>query len=321
MNNNKANVAPSFFVGIDAGGTKCKAALYNPDGSCIAESVAGPANVFSDYNEAMHNIEAALAELIVSANENDSKQLTTPIKMNQISVCAACAGAETLTNTNNSSPYLSQLHSFQLIGDLEAACLGANQGDECVVIIAGTGSTVGYLEGVNKYSSDASIPQYQMTRYGGHGLMLGDHASGADIGLRAVKTLLKGLDGLHSDELFISEMLDFMQIDKRENVAPILVNRWSKSTPAEFGGLARLVSDLSEQGSKTASELIAEGRQYLLDLLLANKLSDKPLFLIGGLSDIYRDALERELGVKISSPSQSPEYGAYLWAKGTPRLL
>jgi hypothetical protein len=82
-----------------------------------------------------------------------------------------------------------------------------------------------------------------------------------------------------------------------------------------------LVSDLSEQGSKTASELIAEGRQYLLDLLLANKLSDKPLFLIGGLSDIYRDALERELGVKISSPSQSPEYGAYLWAKGTPRLL
>ena len=35
-----------WIIGVDGGGTKCKASLFDENGSVIATSETGPANVF-----------------------------------------------------------------------------------------------------------------------------------------------------------------------------------------------------------------------------------------------------------------------------------
>lgn len=45
-----------YLIGIDGGGTSCRAAVAAPDGRIIARAEAGPANILSDPDRALENI-------------------------------------------------------------------------------------------------------------------------------------------------------------------------------------------------------------------------------------------------------------------------
>jgi glucosamine kinase len=156
-----------YFIGIDAGGTHSRASLYDNEGNSIGTGKAGGANVFSDFAAAMQQIDLAI-DLAINASN-------IPIdKKAQLSL------------STWDSPYK---HVF-MTSDLHASCAAANNGQDCVILITGTGSAIAHYQNA------------QVTQYGGHGFIHGDEASGAWLGLSAVQLLLKSNDNLIHDEQF-----------------------------------------------------------------------------------------------------------------------
>ncbi|MFD2814147.1 BadF/BadG/BcrA/BcrD ATPase family protein [Paracoccus aerius] len=54
----------AFFLGIDGGGTGCRAAMADADGRIIGQGRGGPANINTDVEGAAVNILAATAEAL-----------------------------------------------------------------------------------------------------------------------------------------------------------------------------------------------------------------------------------------------------------------
>jgi glucosamine kinase len=281
-----------FFVGIDAGGTHCRACLYNRDGAELANSTSGPANVFSDFDSAIANIHLAINLLL--------EQTDRKVDTSHLFVCVGSAGAQVESVQQSFKKLPHPYASFSLISDLHAACIGANEGSDCSLIIVGTGSSL------------ASYENQQVTQFGGHGLFLGDEASGAYIGLAAIKMTLRHIDGLNADRIFLDAMLSLLSCSEAKQV----VEHWTRRPAADYAALLPGVKQLAERGNKTAQALIEAGQNYLQEIIVSNSLHMKaPLYMVGGLSDIYKSALEKALNVSITSPQHSPEFGAFLYAK------
>ena len=79
-----------FFIGIDGGGTRCRARLEDVDGNVLGEGVSGPANIMRDSDLAKASIVDAINIAISNAgNANTSEQ----ISLSQCVVGAGLAGA------------------------------------------------------------------------------------------------------------------------------------------------------------------------------------------------------------------------------------
>ena len=50
---------PEHFIGIDGGGTSCRAAVATADGVVLGTAKAGPANILTDLDGALANIVGA----------------------------------------------------------------------------------------------------------------------------------------------------------------------------------------------------------------------------------------------------------------------
>jgi glucosamine kinase len=281
-----------FYVGIDAGGTHCRACLYNSEGNELGNSMSGPANVFSDFDSAIANIRLSINRVLALTDKN--------IQTADLHICVGSAGAQ-VKGVQQSFGELSHPYaSFSLISDLHAACIGANAGSDCSLVIVGTGSSL------------ASFENQQVKQYGGHGLFLGDEASGAYIGLSAIKSTLRYFDGLHNDKAFSDAILTTLSCTKPKQI----VEHWTRRPAADYAALLPVVRRLAEEGNKSAQDLITAGLNYLRDVIIGNGLHTKaPLYMLGGLSNMYKGALEVALGINIASPQLSPEYGAFLYTK------
>lgn len=281
-----------FYVGIDAGGTQCRACLYNYKGTEIAHSISGPANVFSDFDTAIANINLSIERVL--------EQASRKIHPTNLHICVGSAGAQVDGVQQSFSELSHNYASFFLISDLHAACIGANGGSDCSLIIVGTGSSL------------ASYENQNVKQFGGHGLFLGDEASGAFIGLTAIKSTLQYFDGLHNDKVFSDAISAAISCSEAKQI----VEHWTRKPAAEYAALLPVVKGLADDGNETALELIAAGLSYLQTVIVGNALHKKaPLYMLGGLSDMYIDDLEKNLQVNIDAPKYSPEYGAFLYAK------
>ena len=57
-----------LYLGIDGGGSKCRAVIYCPEQGVIAEAVSGPANVLRGADNAITNIVKATDDALISAS-------------------------------------------------------------------------------------------------------------------------------------------------------------------------------------------------------------------------------------------------------------
>ena len=68
-NNIKNN---QLFVGIDGGGTKCKAIIVNRCNDIVGPGVAGPGNPLHGFNQATHSIEQSARLALQDAGLKDT---------------------------------------------------------------------------------------------------------------------------------------------------------------------------------------------------------------------------------------------------------
>lgn len=282
-----------LYLGIDGGGSKCRAVLYSEQDGVIGDAISGPANALRGVDIARQHIVEATDAALAQAG-------LTPNYKSQLIAGIGLAGLNLESCMNEMKLWDAPFKETYYTTDLHIACIGAHGGRDGAVIIIGTGSS-------------ALVSQNdELFEMGGHGFPVGDAGSGAWLGFKAIELTLQVMEGLHSESPMTKEIAEFYQVTKAIELAQTV----SKFSPTDFGKLAPIIVKHSQQGDNHALTIMKAGAAYLSQL--ANKLLEKrdlELSLIGGLSPLIQSHLDAAIVSKIKPAEQPPEIGAVLFAK------
>ena len=287
------NLTYSYFLGVDGGGSKCKARLEDAVGNVLGEYTSGPANPMRDYDLAIHSIQTAIDGVYSVAKLSLEQAAKTSATMGLAGLNIPCC----LAKMNNwKHPFASML----LTTDLHIACMGAHGKPKGAIVIIGTGSSGIVCKGE------------QQIEYGGHGFTLGDKGSGAWFGAQAIRYSLETIGGVRTPTAFTEKL--FKSLDNPS--AYDIVERFANASPAEFAHLSPLVFESAESNDPIAVEIVEQGALYI-EQMCTQILLEKPkgLSLIGGLSHVLLPWLSADLQAKLNPPLDSPEVGAILIAR------
>lgn len=123
----------NFYCGVDGGGTSCRARITDKQGKRLGEAKTGSANILLGNDIAWASINQAISEA--------AGQAGIPVsQFDQIAVGLALAGAEQRSAWHE---FMKQPHVYghvTLNTDAYGALMGAFNGDDGAILIAGTGS-------------------------------------------------------------------------------------------------------------------------------------------------------------------------------------
>jgi glucosamine kinase len=246
----------TLFLGIDGGGTGCRAAVADGAGHILARAEAGPANIASDLTGAARNILAAAAQAARDAGA----------RLEEMSAGLGLAGA----NAAGAPAALGAQLPFarqRIVTDGVTAVMGALGEADGIVAALGTGSVFGLQLG-------GAVRQI-----GGRGLALGDEGSGAWIGRAILSRALRAVDGLAPMTPLLAALVEEMGGDDRV-VAFSLTAR-----PADYAALAPRIltsDDPAAQAVMAAAE--ADVAQAIGALQQTPAL---PVVFLGGLGPAF----------------------------------
>ncbi len=250
-----------LFIGVDGGGTGCRARIEDSAGAVLGTGIAGPAAVRLGLDRSL----AAVATACRAARDEAglSEGMLTEID--------AGVGLAGIGRKGVLEELLRRPHPFRsvvYVNDAQIACLGAHAGRDGGIVIVGTGS-VGYaLVGGTEY------------RVGGFGFPISDEGSGADLGLQAIRVALRTTDGRALPTAFTREVMARFGDDPFEAVA------WmDRASATDYATFAPLVMRYADGGDSTARRIIRESAEHVDELV--RKLVEHGavrVALLGGLA-------------------------------------
>lgn len=249
-----------FFLGVDGGGTGCRARLVNAQGAIVGEGQAGPAALRLGADQAWNAISGAVQNAISAA------RLQLPLNM--IHAGIAVAGTSHISHLHGLTEKARAFAQVRIVSDGYAACLGAHGGADGGVVSAGTGSIAVAISGGKE------------TRLGGYGLPVSDEGSGSHIGVQAVSHMLKVLDGRAPRSEFSLQWL------RRFDMQLSAVMAWiGQAHATDYAALAPFVLACADQGDAAAAAIADAAGAALSDLIISlNNRGVKRIALIGGLA-------------------------------------
>ncbi|RUO63209.1 BadF/BadG/BcrA/BcrD ATPase family protein [Pseudidiomarina insulisalsae] len=282
--------AGTLYAGIDGGGTKCRAELYNADGKLLGAGIAGAANIARDSEIAKRSILDAVTAAVSEAQ-------LPPESLGQIRACGGFAGANLPSAANIMRQWQHPFQSFDFSSDLHTALYGAHNGENGAVLVIGTGSCA------------AALVSGQLQQFGGHGFLLGDKGSGAWLGKQAVIHTLEAIDGIQQHGALAAAVQAHYQCHS----ATALVDKLNQAHPGVFGELCPLILQLANDGEASARALVAEGSTYLSAIARkALQNSGGKLVLTGGVAGALQRWLDTDIREQLSTSHYGPEWGAIM---------
>jgi len=280
-------MADTLFIGIDGGGTHCRARIRDRAGCLLGEGIGGPANLRLGPEVAMASIVAAAkaAAQAGGLHEGDLARAAVGLGM---------AGA--IDDARNGQ-LLSQPHPFPRVAidtDAYIAWLGAFAGGDGAILIIGTGS------------AGLAVVKGQRFNVGGWGNVISDDGSGNEIGKHAIRRALWAHDGMVPMTSLAKTILD-----RFDHQPPKIVAWADQARPTDFAQLAPLVLDHAGQGDALGVAVIeaaAEGAARIADRLL--DAGAPGLSLLGGLAEPLRRWLPPRLQEKLVVPQGDAMEGA-----------
>lgn len=271
------NGSDRILVGLDGGGTGCRARLVTPDGRQV-EAQGGPANV-SDFDAALVAISATLRDLFASAGTDQGKLATGALHLG----LAGVTGPAMAERVRSALAQVIPVGHITVSGDQTTTIAGALGAGDGAVAGIGTGSFVGrQSRGV-------------ITSLGGHGFLLGDQASGAWLGKRVLQELLLAADAIGSHSNLTRTLFDEHGGDRARIIAFAIAAR-----PADFAALAPRVVAAASDGDSIAAGLMREGAGYIGAAFAALGTADSdPICLTGGLGPQYRNWLPQDIAARV----------------------
>ncbi|TPN35830.1 N-acetylglucosamine kinase [Mesorhizobium sp. B1-1-6] len=275
-----------FVLGIDGGGTSCRAALAMADGTVLGRAKSGAANIRTDLTGARSNIVEAARQAFVAAGQDSDLIPQTPAIL-------GLAGA-------NVGTYRQQLEAIlpfstsRVETDAEIALEGAVGSGDGAMAILGTGTA--YM--ARKNGKSRAI--------GGWGFQVGDQGSGARIGRDLLEQTLLAHDGVRARTPLTDSMMAVFR-DNPEDVVEFTTN----AKPGDFGGFAPKVFEHAEKGDAVANWILDKAVADVEASLRALELADDaPLCLLGGLAPLYAPRLSARYRALLREPLDDALGGA-----------
>lgn len=291
---------PSYFLGIDGGGTKTSFMLTDIDGNTLKKLTSGACNPVST------GLDTAIAIL-----EDGIRTVCGGIPFGKVSVFAGIAGCSV---GKNREIILSALQKFRFSkvdvnNDAENTISAGLKGKDGIIAILGTGSVIFAVSNGKRY------------RIGGYGHILGDCFSGSEFGKICLKSVFYHIDGSGPYTVMTEKVKDVLNGD-----IPHELSKLYSQDKAYMASFASVFFEACAEGDKLALEALEDSINMLAGQITAalRYFGDKdrvPVVLSGGIthySDIFLNQLKNKITDKrlksIEILDADPVTGAVLLA-------
>ncbi|HEX4183218.1 MAG TPA: BadF/BadG/BcrA/BcrD ATPase family protein [Caulobacteraceae bacterium] len=288
-----------LLLGVDAGGTRCRARVADASGRILGEGQGPAANVLTDPAGSWSSIEQAMSVALRTAG------LATSSRADMVSVLGL-AGLDPARPEAPADWPLSAFRACLVETDAYIAQQGAFGGGDGAILIVGTGAVGLLVRGGERVS------------IGGYGAAVSDEGSGAWIGREAVRRALWAFDGRLPRSRVAARIL-------AEVGEPPAAQAWANSArPADYAALTSVVFSAADEGDRQAADILDEAAGHLDQILIC--LADagaREVCLMGGLAKALRPRLETKApetkALEIIEPHGAALDGALLLARSLAR--
>lgn len=282
-----------LFLGVDGGGTGCRARLCDAAGTRLGEAKGGPANIRLGLAQAFTSVRDATLACLAQAQ-------LTPDDLPRITACLALAGATEPAELAAARQQGQAFGKVILTADAHAACVGAHNGADGGVIVIGTGC-IGW-----------AVLRGRQHRVGGWGPQVSDEGSGAWIGCEVLRRVLAAHDG----RIAWTELLRAVFAHHERD--PHAIVHWAAhASPRDFATLAPVVTDHASRDDAAAVEILRLAAAHV-DAIARRlfELGVQRLALTGGLAAHIESLLSAATAQRLVVPLGDPLEGALLLARG-----
>ncbi|GGE69692.1 N-acetylglucosamine kinase [Priestia taiwanensis] len=227
-----------FIIGVDAGGTKTEAVVYDEQGNVVKQAITGFGNLLVHFDEAMSNLTKAIDTCTEGLSMADCAGIYLGV-----------AGIESgnlrqIVDETLSAKYGVYVESMNDAFIAHAALL---QGDNGVLTIAGTGSiALAMKDGVAATA-------------GGWGHLLGDEGSGYWISVAAFKAMIADEDEGKPVSSLSKKILDELGVSKVGDIIGFIYNE-PKASIAKF---VPIVVEEAKLGNEIAIRVLTQAGEDL----------------------------------------------------------
>ncbi|MBC9247974.1 ATPase [Paracoccus sp. 11-3] len=257
----------TFLLGIDGGGTGCRAALVATDGTILGRGTGGPANINTNVEAAARNIMAATAQALQTSGA-DPREL----------IAALGLAGGTITAATKRLAALLPFARIQIVNDAITATRGALGTQDGILAALGTGSVF------------AVQCAGEVRQVGGRGFLLGDEGSGAVLGRQLLSDAMRAADGFAP----MTPLLEAVLAD--HGGIEGIISFGNHASPADFAAYApRVVGSDDPAACKIFDNAVKEVRHILTVLQNGQNL---PVVFVGGLGPSYAARLQGAWSIK-----------------------
>jgi glucosamine kinase len=250
-----------LFIGVDGGGTGCRARIEDAEGCLLGTGISGPAALRIGFDRALAEVKKACCAAIEEAG----------LDSNALSSVHAAVGLAGVGRKGALDQLMQQPHPFRSViyaHDATIACIGAHGARDGGIVIVGTGSVGFALVGGREF------------RIGGYGFPISDEGSGADLGLQAIRLALRAYD-----ERAVGASLT-REVMMRFNNDPFDAVAWmDRATATDYASFAPLVIRHADAGDPVARRIVRDAAEQIDELVRRLSECGAPqVALLGGLS-------------------------------------
>jgi glucosamine kinase len=281
-----------LFIGIDGGGTNCRARLRAGDGALMGEGVGGAANIRLDPDLVWTSILTACREALAGAGLPESE-----LGRVRLGLGAAGAGQRSAVERLLSRP--NPFADVSVETDAHVAWLGAFNGNDGAILIVGTGSC-GY-----------GMARGQRLYIGGWGYEISDEGSGAALGRELLRRAIWAYDGRIERTPLADAVLARFRGDPE-----VMIDWVGQARPSDYGSFAPLILDHAARRDSLGIALVKNAAADVA--AIATRLLDlgaPSLCLFGGLSAPLLPWLPPPLQECVRAPQSDAMDGAILLAR------
>ena len=230
----------NIYLGVDGGGTKTQAVLFDEEKNMLGEGFAGASNPLRvGVETTVTNIFRAVDAACDAANKSRGDIVSATFGL------AGVRRADLRQRVRERLAQTLRIKSVEVVTDAEIALFGTTLGEAGVVVIAGTGSI---CYGRNEAGETAIA--------GGWGPIAGDEGGGSNIARRGLQAIAKASDGRGEFTKLSDAGADYFRASTPENILIAFYN--PQMDNAKIAGFARLVVETAQEGDKVAVEILKD---------------------------------------------------------------
>jgi glucosamine kinase len=277
----------AYVIGIDGGGTSCRAALADESGRVLGRGKSGASNILTDPDTALKHIVEAAQRAFEDAGLEP-----------QLASTAAILGLAG-NNVGDAVGYVTARLPFarsEIVSDGVIALQGAIGDEDGAIGIVGTG-TVYIIRKQGRFQSIA-----------GWGFQISDLGSGARLGQLALQETLLAFDKIRP----LSPLCEAILAEFDGN-PELIVDFARLARPGDFGRYTPKVFEFAGRDDATALRILKVGASSVdeaLDAVHAVTGDAGRLCLLGGLAPLYPPYLAERHRLRLSEPRADALTGA-----------